>query len=696
MEGKMNYSILFKEDNDAVIERYTLAMERIDMMMVEQSVGAPFSDYFVKTAQFVMQIRELVSFVEENHLPKLQQEELKKLNQALYKDILGDNYLTSYANPTYATTMLGSKYGKLLAFLYAELRGSIVYAYEYRLFDLTIHLELFIEIYNYFEELDEFTFKDVKRAIYDFMSDYSEEIVTYRTRELLDSSLSFARDIIMESDLSDLRYLYQYGDYITDNELETAAHLNTFSEEQIKAMADTFTEGYRMGFVMNRLDLSKKSTVNIRYQLGFERVVRYAVKNFEKLGLETTIYRAAINAINKKQQIKIGYHATSPNKQYDYDHRFDIALCMDKAFKEKKLANLKSSLEQFKEKAANFAGPAVMEVFGENLFAPEEKKDTIKLDKRQQKLYVSYNNEANFINHAYMRLDETSFTIISYPIPEIGPDFKDIFTETVKVNTLDSNLYRKIQQTIIDTLDKGKYVRIQGAGENLTDMKVMLYPLKDNAKETIFENCVADVNIPVGEVFTSPVLSGTKGLLHVPRIYLNEIEYKDLKLTFEDGRITEYSCNNFSNEENNRRFIQENLMFNNETLPLGEFAIGTNTTAYMMGKKYDIAEKLPILIAEKTGPHFAIGDTCYKMSEDVAVYNPDGKEIVARENEISSLRKSEPEKAYFNCHTDITLPYDEIKEISVYQEDDTATPIIQNGRFVLEGTRMLNDVFDAK
>jgi len=84
------------------------------------------------------------------------------------------------------------------------------------------------------------------------------------------------------------------------------------------------------------------------------------------------------------------------------------------------------------------------------------------------------------------------------------------------------------------------------------------------------------------------------------------------------------------------------------------------------------------------------------MSEDVAVYNPDGKEIVARENEISSLRKSEPEKAYFNCHTDITLPYDEIKEISVYQEDDTATPIIQNGRFVLEGTRMLNDVFDAK
>ena len=69
-----------------------------------------------------------------------------------------------------------------------------------------------------------------------------------------------------------------------------------------------------------------------------------------------------------------------------------------------------------------------------------------------------------------------------------------------------------------------------------------------------------------------------------------------------------------------------------------------------------ILKKLPILIAEKTGPHFALGDTCYKMSEDNRVYNPDGKEIIAKDNEVSILRKSEPDKAYFNCHTDITYP----------------------------------------
>ena len=39
--------------------------------------------------------------------------------------------------------------------------------------------------------------------------------------------------------------------------------------------------------------------------------------------------------------------------------------------------------------------------------------------------------------------------------------------------------------------------------------------------------------------------------------------------------------------------------------------------------------------------------------EDVKTFNPDGKEIVAKENEISALRNEDLSKAYFSCHTDI-------------------------------------------
>ena len=139
-------------------------------------------------------------------------------------------------------------------------------------------------------------------------------------------------------------------------------------------------------------------------------------------------------------------------------------------------------------------------------------------------------------------------------------------------------------------------------------------------------------------------------------------------------------------------------MFNHETLPIGEFAIGTNTTAYVMANRYDILYKLPILIVEKMGPHFAVGDTCYSYSEDNILYNPDGKEIVAKDNECSLLRKSENKeemtKAYFNCHTDITIPYEEIGGIYAVAEDGTRTAIIENGRFVLPGTEPLNEPFE--
>ena len=60
--------------------------------------------------------------------------------------------------------------------------------------------------------------------------------------------------------------------------------------------------------------------------------------------------------------------------------------------------------------------------------------------------------------------------------------------------------------------------------------------------------------------------------------------------------IDKYTCTNFETEEENKKYIQDNVLYHHDTLPLGEFAIGTNTTAYKMAREYDIAAKLPILI----------------------------------------------------------------------------------------------------
>ena len=303
---------------------------------------------------------------------------------------------------------------------------------------------------------------------------------------------------------------------------------------------------------------------------------------------------------------------------------------------------------------------------------------------------MEYTSLAGRIVNQYINRKEYSFTIIAYPSPEIGEDFEEIFRETVKVNTLDKKLYRQIQETMIEELNQAKEVWVLGAKGNQTNIRVQLHPLEHPDKETNFENCLADVNIPVGEVFTSPRLTGTNGLLNVSEVFLNGLKFVNLKIWFENGMIQRYTCDNFSTEAENIRFIKENLLANRETLPIGEFAIGTNTTAYVMANRFNIVYKLPILIVEKMGPHFAVGDTCYSYSEDNRLFNPDGKEIVAKDNECSIQRTENPAEAYFNCHTDITIPYDEIGRIVSVHSDGTQRDIIKDGRFVLKGTEPLN------
>ena len=169
-------------------------------------------------------------------------------------------------------------------------------------------------------------------------------------------------------------------------------------------------------------------------------------------------------------------------------------------------------------------------------------------------------NEIGQITNRYIKGEERSFTIIAYPVPAIGDQFEEIFRETVKINTLDYNLYQKIQQKLIDALDLGTSVHILGKGENRTDLRVQLHKLEDPEKQTNFENCVADVNIPVGEVFTSPQLAGTNGLLHVGSVYIGEFQFKDLEIRFENGIAVSYTCKNFETEEENKALVKQMIL----------------------------------------------------------------------------------------------------------------------------------------
>lgn len=679
-------------------ERFQLAKERICEIAGEKVLDEKFQSFFAENAEFLAIMIEEYEWIEKGGLESAELMELQRHNEICFIDLLGKNYDTSYANPAWAVAELGEEFGQLLCAVSAELHSLPAFVYEQDSEAVTIRLELFLEIYHAFvyaaeEEQGLPAAADIREIFYWFASDYAELIAEKSIGENVDWERDFAVKIIEESDLSDLRYLFKYGEYIADNQWKMAEHLNSLPQEKIQKIADTYTEGYRKGFEMAGKPLEKKKSVNIRYPLGFELVVKAAIANFRQMGLEPVIFRAPASFLAGRSVYKSGFFGASVNKQFDYDHENDQALYLDKKFVHHKLECRKNAWEANRERAALHAGPAVIECFGERPFEPVNKAEKLALSEEQQKLSVEYRSQAGIQTNEYINPEERSFTIIAFPVPEIGEEFPAIFDEILNINTLDYKKYETIQQRIIDTLDKAAYVRVKGSGANRTDLKVMLHALSNPEKETNFENCVADVNIPVGEVFTSPVLAGTDGVLHVTEVYLNDLKYRDLELVFKDGMIVDYSCGNFADRQEGRKLLQDNVLFHHETLPIGEFAIGTNTTAYVAARKYDINDKMPILIAEKMGPHFAVGDTCYSHEEDRMTYNPDGKAIIARENEVSALRHTDLSRAYLNCHTDITVPYDELGELTAVAADGTEYEVIRDGRFVLDGTEELNMPF---
>ena len=603
-------------------------------------------------------------------------EELLNQNHDIYKDLIGDEYKTSYGNPDYAAAMLGDNLGKCATYLYNKLFNVIDLIYNHKTEYVDKLLGLFIVSYEYVTK-KEFT----PEGLVEVIKEYEEEILLYQIEEKIKNLAVYTKcnnRTIVEEANEDLRYLFKYGKYITDNEIVMAKFLNKY--DGVDKIAYTMVKGYMDSFERENKDYKIKSTVKVIYFVGQEAIVKQVIKEFAKYGLDVILTTV---------------EGTPVNKQFSYDHRFDLALYFDEKVADVNLKSYKTIFEKYKKELRLRSGGAYFESFGEEPFAPESKSTSLKLDEKQSEVYQGMTLKLRKIQDEYMPSVENTFTIIAFPTPEIGDRFEEIYEATMKINTLDSDKWERIQNSIIEALDKGDYVHVKGCNGNKTDIMVKMHELQNPEKETNFENCIATVNIPVGEVFTSPTLKGTNGLLHVEEVFLDGLKYIDLKLTFKDGYIDKYSCKNFIDEEKNKKYIEENLLFPNKTLPIGEFAIGTNTLAYVIAQKYDIVSILPILIGEKMGPHFAVGDTCYSYSEDNRVYNQfDGKEIVAKDNEKSILRKEDPTKAYTQCHTDITIPYDSLAFINAITKDGKEIEIIKNGRFILKGTEELNEFFN--
>ncbi len=600
-------------------------------------------------------------------------ERVKELNEKSQAPLLPEAYEKSLANPAKAVEVFGEELGRFVSsFSY---RVSFLFREAFRCSSPAIEKWADHWLEARFAGQDGFVAL-MKERWAEVRLDLNEKMY----RETYDPSSSFYTDIALAATADDLSYLYRYGVRITENSFKTASFVNSLPGKDIKLIVETMVDGYIEGFTESGMDYSIKNSLGLAIPAGYERIVPGLISGFEKFGLKMFIRMV--------QGAKL-------NRQAAYDHRFDYALSITEEMVEKRIAVVEEVFSGMADVLGNYSGSAYLDVFGEPPFSPVLKPEACKADEKTSGLFNKQTQQLRITGNKYMPGDETSFEIIAFPSPEIQGNFQEIFKDTVRLNTLSNKTYRPIQQAIIDAMDGAEYAHILGSGTNETDLKVALCPITDPEKETIFENCLASVNIPLGEVFTSPKLKGTNGLLHVEESFLRGLRFDNIRLEFKEGYVSEWSCNNFDDPERGKDYITENLFFPHKTLPLGEFAIGTNTVVYAMALKHKIMGLLPILILEKMGPHFAVGDTCYSWSEDSQKPSPvTGKTMIAVDNEKTIQRKEDPALAYTNKHTDVTLPYSSLDSISVIHPDGREVFIIKGGRFVLPGTEMLNDAID--
>lgn len=478
----------------------------------------------------------------------------------------------------------------------------------------------------------------------------------------------------------DLAYMDAYQRPVTQEERDLAVFLFAYDKGKIQAMGEHIAEAFLHGFISQSRDRRGRRRVRFFYQIGQEAIAIATVKALKERGLDPVVMQP---------------QSILDTSQFATDHVQDEAAFFDAKAHVFFMENYEAIADQYATALADTCGMIGISQFGEEAGIVIPSAKAYQPTEEEEKWMVERARLRRRVEGKYLKPSELSFCKVTFPNRLIGEDFEAIFEDFYDLNIEESEPFELIQQVIIDALDICSYVRLVGQNGNQTNLTVSLPALSKPEAETKFLNCGGDLNIPYGELFTTPQLQGTTGGYHVSEIYLRKIGYKDLILEFQDGRIVEYICNNTNDEKADRAYVRKHLFGGQQKLTMGEFAIGSNTRAFAIAKKHHLIAKLPILLVEKMGPHIAIGDPCFARGEDAPIYNLyDKKEMIARENEHTACRIDQGDAVYFNRHIDITLPYDEIGAVTGVTATGEEIPIIRNGRFVLPGTGQLNQPLD--
>lgn len=173
---------------------------------------------------------------------------------------------------------------------------------------------------------------------------------------------------------------------------------------------------------------------------------------------------------------------------------------------------------------------------------------------------IRYSN----VVHSDKRVSHTKWVILRWPTEGMSQlakmsteGFEDFYFD---VCTLDYGKMDRAMDSLKALMDKTDKVRITARDTDLS------FSIKNIGSV----KCSGQCNIPDGEVYSAPVKNSVNGYIHynAPSIE-NGIEFKDVRLTFKDGKIIEATSSDTA---------ASNAIFDTDdgSRYVGEFAIGLN------------------------------------------------------------------------------------------------------------------------
>ena len=166
--------------------------------------------------------------------------------------------------------------------------------------------------------------------------------------------------------------------------------------------------------------------------------------------------------------------------------------------------------------------------------------------------------------HHELRVNKTKWVVLRWPtegMAQLAKTSTEAFEKFYfDVCTLDYRKMDKAMDALEDLLKRTDKVRITAPDTDLT------FSIKGIGAQ----KCSGERNIPDGEIYSAPVKNSVNGYIHynAPSIE-NGIEFKDVRLTFKDGKIVEATandttaCNKIFDTDEGARYV-------------GEFALGVN------------------------------------------------------------------------------------------------------------------------